>query len=300
MDIEKLVKYIRRRLMTEGKERPPVNIMAALLFGSWAQRAETPDSDVDLLVVASNINPKRHRRGMEIADIKKCLPALSLDILLYTKEEVISNFRNHNPLFLDIAEEGIIILDGEHFLQNLVSETRVYIKQKGIIKFGDGWIFPVEKGFPAFLSKVSNRDFSQAMLKDGERDCEIGKTLIEGKYYDKAVYHFQQSIEKSIKSILIAKGVFQRTHLIGRILRKVVSEKDIPKRMRKDLLEAADISEAIEPEVSLSRYPGIKDDSLWLPFKEYKKKDADGAMEKSAKVLSIAKRFLEDWFSNVS
>jgi len=158
--------------------------MAALLFGSWAQGTETPDSDVDLLVVASNINPKRHRRGMEIAYIKKCLPALSLDILLYTKEEVISNFRNHNPLFLDIAEEGIIILDDENFLQNLVSETRDYIKQKGIKKFGDGWIFPVEKGIPAFLSKVSNKDFSQAMLKDGERDFEIGKTLIEGEYYD--------------------------------------------------------------------------------------------------------------------
>jgi HEPN domain-containing protein/predicted nucleotidyltransferase len=300
MNIEKFFKYIKRGLRTKGRERPPVNIMAALLFGSWAQGTETPDSDVDLLVVASNINPKRHRRGMEIAYIKKCLPALSLDILLYTKGEVISNFRNHNPLFLDIAEEGIIILDDENFLQNLVSETRDYIKQKGIKKFGDGWIFPVEKGIPAFLSKVSNKDFSQAMLKDGERDFEIGKTLIEGEYYDKAVYHFQQSIEKSIKSILIAKGVFQKTHLIGRILRKVVSEKDIPKRMKKDLLEVADISEAIEPEVSLSRYPGIKDDSLWLPFNEYKKKDADGAMKKSAKALSVSKKFLGEWFSNVS
>lgn len=300
MNIEKLFKYIKRGLVTKRKEALTVDIMAALLFGSWAQGTETPDSDVDLLVVASNINPKRHRRGMEIANIKQCLPTLSLDILLYTKEEVISNFRNHNPLFLDIAEEGIIILDGENFLQNLVLETRDYIKRKGIKKFGDGWIFPVEKGVPAYLSKVSNKDFSQAMLKDGERDFEIGKTLIEGEYYDKAVYHFQQSIEKSIKSILIAKGVFQKTHLIGRILRKVVSEKDIPKRMKKDLLEVADISEAIEPEVSLSRYPGIKDDSLWLPFKEYKKKDAEGAMKKAAKALSVAKRFLEDWFSNVS
>jgi len=37
--------------------------------------------------------------------------SLPLDILLLTPEEVISNFKNHNPLFLDIAEEGIIILD---------------------------------------------------------------------------------------------------------------------------------------------------------------------------------------------
>jgi len=78
-----------------------------------------------------------------------------------------------------------------------------------------------------------------------------------------------------------------------------VSEKDISKGMRKDLLEVAGISEAIEPEVSLSRYPGIKNDSLWLPFDEYKKEDANRAMKKAAKTLSVARRFLEDWFSNI-
>jgi len=97
---------------------------------------------------ADGINPKRHRRGTEIASIKRFFLEFSLDILLLTESEVLSNFRNHNPLFLDIAEEGIIILDYENFLHRLLAETRDYIKRRGIKRFGDGWIFPVEKGTP--------------------------------------------------------------------------------------------------------------------------------------------------------
>lgn len=297
---EPLAEDIQRALLTKGKESVPFDIVAALLFGSWAQGTETPNSDIDLLVVANGINRKRHRRGAEIAHIKHCLPGLPLDILLLTEEGVLSNFRNHNPLFLDIAEKAIIILDKENLLQNLILELRHYIKQKGIKRFGDGWMFPAEKGVLTYLSEVSNRDFSRAMLKDGERDFKIGERLIDDGYYDKAVYHFQQSIEKWVKSILVAMGVFQKTHFIGQILRKVLSEKDISERWKTDMLEVAEISEGIEPEVSLSRYPGIINDSLRLPFEEYEKEDAERALGKTVKVLSIAKRFVDDWFSGVS
>lgn len=296
MKSEQLTDDIKRGLITEGKELLHFNIVAALLFGSWAKGTETSESDIDLLIVADRINPKRHRRGKEIVDIKHCLPTMLIDILLLTNKEALSNFKNHNPLFLDIAEEGIIILDKDNFLKDLILETREYIKQKGIKRFGDGWIFPVQKGVPTYLSEVSNKDFSQAMLRDGERDFNIGERLINDDFYDKAVYHFQQSIEKSIKSILIAMGIFQKTHLIGEVLRKIVSEREVPGKWKTDLLEIAEISEGIEPDVSLSRYPGIIDGNLWLPFDEYKKEDANGAMRKAGKVLSAAKGFLGDWF----
>ncbi len=294
--IEKLMKDINEAILRR-REFIPFEIVAILLFGSWAKGTETPDSDIDLLVVADGINPKRHRRSSEIVHIKNCLPLLPFDILLLTKEEVMSNFRNHNPLFLDIADEGIIILDKEDFLQNLIAETKEYIKGKRIMKFGDGWIFPVQRGIPTYLSPISNKDFSEAMLKDGERDFKIGERLTMDAFYDKAVYHFQQSIEKSIKSILIAMGIFQKTHFVGGILKKVVSENELLKKWKTDLLEIAEISEGIEPDISLSKYPGIIGDSLWLPFEEYTEEDAGEAMGKSGKVLSVAKRFFQDWFS---
>ena len=93
--------------------RLPFHVMAAVAFGSRVKETATPCSDFDLLVIAEGINAKLHRRKDEILLLRRSLPLLPLDILLYTAEEVVSNFENHNPLFLDIAEDGIILLDEE-------------------------------------------------------------------------------------------------------------------------------------------------------------------------------------------
>jgi len=88
----------------------PFKIKACVLYGSFARGSQTPDSDIDVLFVSDEVNPKKHRRGQETASIKTCFSlGLPLDILLLTAKECISNFRNHNPLFLDIAWEGIIL-----------------------------------------------------------------------------------------------------------------------------------------------------------------------------------------------
>jgi predicted nucleotidyltransferase len=95
----------------------PFDIRGMIAFGSRVRGEATPYSDLDILVVARGINPKLHRRGNEIMRIRRCLPAGPFDILLLTPEEAVSNFRNHNPLFLDIAMEGIILLDRDALLQ---------------------------------------------------------------------------------------------------------------------------------------------------------------------------------------
>lgn len=292
------VVFVRIREALRRSRFPEV--VGAVIFGSRAKGTARTVSDIDLLVVCNNINNKRHRRGEEIASIKKDLPGLPVDVLLFTPQEVESNFRNHNPLFLDIAEEGVVLIDNHGWLQKLIEETREYIKQRGIKKTDHGWIFPVARGTPTYLSKVSNKDFSLAMIKDGERDYLIGQILISGNYYDKAVYHFQQAVEKCIKSILIAMGVFEKTHFVGEVLRAYLYEEVVPVEWREELTKLAGISESIEPEVSLSRYPGIIQDSLWLPFEEYEKEDAEKAMGKATHVLTVAKRFVDDWFSGKS
>jgi len=272
-------------------------VVGAVIFGSRATGKERVSSDIDLLVVCDGINIKPHRRGEEIAQIKKQLPEFPLDILLLTPAEVESNFRNHNPLFLDIAVEGVVLIDNHRWLQSLMGETKDYIDRRGIKKTDHGWIFPVTPGVATYLSQVSNKDFSMAMLKDGERDYLIGQSLIQGKYFDKAVYHFQQAVEKCAKSILIAMGIFEKTHFVGAVLRANLSADVVPSGWREELARLAEISESMEPEVSLSRYPGIIEDRLWLPFEEYEKDDAEKAKEKSAYVLAAAKRFIDEWFS---
>lgn len=272
-------------------------MVGAILFGSFATGKATLHSDVDLLVVGRGLPSKRHRRTREIIEIKRLLPDVPVDILLLTPEEVQSNFVNHNPLFLDIAEDGILLRDREGTLAKAMRETRHYIRERGILRTEQGWRFPVEPGVPTYLSKVSNQDFAWGMLKDAERDLRIGERLSEDTFHDKAVYHFQQAAEKAVKALLIALGVFQKTHLVGAVLRKVAQETQVPERWRGPLLEAASISEELEPEVSLSRYPGIINDALWLPSEEYTEEDAEAARAGAAKVSAIAKEFIEDWFA---
>jgi hypothetical protein len=110
-----------------------------------------PLKNIDLLLLAENINPKLHRRKEEKMAIKRLFPGKPLDLLLLSPEEVISNFTNHNPLFLDIAEDGVIIDDKENFLSNLIKEIREYIRVKGIKRIEDGWQFPVAYRAATFL-----------------------------------------------------------------------------------------------------------------------------------------------------
>jgi HEPN domain-containing protein/predicted nucleotidyltransferase len=271
-------------------------IISVVVYGSWAKGVNQEDSDLDLLIVAKGIHPRKNRRGKEIAAIKNELSlGLPLDILLLTPDECISNFKNHNPLFLDISEEGIILFDKD-FINPLIKETREYISIKGIEKLDEGWKFPIARQSTSYLSKVSQKDFSYVMFKDAERDYQVGEKLKEEAFFDKSVYHFQQAVEKAIKSVLISFGIFKKPHFVGRVLAEEVKNIDLGEEGKAQLKEIASIGEEIEPEVTLSRYPGIDHDTIWIPYEEYCKEDAEEASKKALRVLLTAKEFYQYWF----
>lgn len=286
-----------RRFITEKLNALPLKIIGAAMYGSWAKGTQDKESDIDILVVSDEINPRRHRRGKEIATIKQHI-ALGdpLDILLLTSMECISNFKNHNPLFLDIAEEGVILLDENKFLSSLIEETRKYISEKELEKLDDGWKFPMFDKREIFLSEVSNKDFAIEMFTDGKRDFSIGEIILEKGYFDKAVYHFQQSVEKSVKAILICFGIFKKTHFVGNILLNDIKERKVEDKWKEKLMEIAVTCAEIEPEVTWSRYPGIDEDTLWVPSREYSKYDAEEIKEKCKKTVQMAREFVEWWF----
>lgn len=276
----------------------PLRIKAIVLYGSFARGTPSPDSDIDLLFVSDEIDPKKHRRGQDIARIKECLSSgYPFDILLLTSKECISNFRNHNPLFLDITWDGVILFDENKFIESLIDEAQSYIAKKNIKKLKDGWMFPVPERTPAYLSNVSNKDFALAMINDGVRDFALAVNIMEDGFYDKAVYHFQQSVEKAIKAVLICFGIFKKTHFVGEILLKELEARVIDEIWKEKLMLIAKISSEVEPEVTWSRYPGIDNDKLWIPYEEYKEEDAFNIKEKCEQVVKIAQDFVAWWFT---
>lgn len=290
--LDKIKEEITKRL-----ESLPILVISAVIYGSYAKGEQTGHSDIDILLISDGLNPKRHRRGKEIGLIKEYLFfGYPLDILLLTPEECISNFRNHNPLFLDIAAEGIVLKDTNDFIKDLIDETKAYITQRGLKKLPDGWSFPVLYREATLLSSVSNKDFAIVMLTDGERDHEIGIHIMKEGYYDKAVYHFQQAIEKAIKAVLIAFGEFKKIHFVGNILINKVEEMEIDPSWKGRLSHIAKISNEVEPEITWSRYPGIDSGTLWIPYKEYTRDDAIELREKSEKVVKTVREFITWWF----
>jgi HEPN domain-containing protein/predicted nucleotidyltransferase len=287
---------IKERI-ANGLKNLPVKVRSAAIYGSWAKGTQKEDSDIDILMISDEVNPRKQRRGREIATIKEQLSVyVPLDILLLTTKECLSNFRNHNPLFLDIACEGIVLLDEDDFLKSLIEETRAYISERKLRKLEDGWEFPVTDRVPVYLSNVSNKDFAIAMLTDGERDFEIAVKILEGGYFDKAVYHFQQSVEKAVKAILICFGIFKKTHFVGEILLKELETRGLDDNWKEKLVQISRLSSEIEPEVTWSRYPGIDEGILWLPYAEYTEGDANENKEKCKQAVKAAREFFEWWF----
>lgn len=292
MDTGKIVETLAEKLQSLSQD-----VVAAALFGSWAKGAAREESDVDLLVVSERVHPKRRKRVQDIIRLKRALSSgFPLDVLLVTRKECRENFKNHNPLFLDIACEGIILFDPEGFLKTLVEETQTYIRTRGLVRLPDGWQFPVRFREAVPLSQVTNRDFARAMLLDGQRDLASGIALTLEGYFDKAVYHFEQAVEKAIKSVLIAFGKFKKSHFVSQDLREIARHQDLDREWQEKLITMADIGEAIEPEVTLSRYPALNEGRLFIPSEEYTIEDAQKAQKQAEVVLRTAEEFFTWWF----
>ncbi len=137
-----IAQQIRRKL--DGLKG--IEIISLAIFGSTARQENDSDSDLDLLVVAEGIAEKRVQRIPDMIMIKQQLDLrVPLDILLVSKEECQLNFKNHNPLYLDIALDAGIICDDSGFLKSLIEETREYIDKNNIHRDDDSWSFPVKQ-----------------------------------------------------------------------------------------------------------------------------------------------------------
>lgn len=137
---------IFHQIREKARKLSGIRIISLAVFGSTVRGESNADSDIDLLAVADGISEKRIQRIPDIVRIKRQLDLESpLDVLLVSKDECRWNFRNHNPLYLDIAIDAEIIYDDTGFLKELMDETREYIDSNNIRRGVDSWSFPVEE-----------------------------------------------------------------------------------------------------------------------------------------------------------
>jgi HEPN domain-containing protein/predicted nucleotidyltransferase len=279
----------------DGVLRTHDDVAAVVLFGSFARGSEY--RDIDLLVVVESLDKAPLDRKDEVQAIRQGIGlALPIEVLLFSKEECADGFRAHLPLFLDIAFEGLLLHD-DGFVSQLMEETRRYVETQGIRRTETGgWRFPVAYRQATVLSTLKNHDWAQMWLSDAGQDLAAATSLFEDGIFDKCVTHCQQVTEKAVKSVLACFGILEKTHYVSGTLKEELEGQNVSDwadRLRELTAYARDL----EPDATLSRYPGMYEGRMWVPHREYNEAKAQEALEKARRALDIATAFTQWWFA---
>ena len=108
-------------------------LRSLVLFGSLARGQGTACSDIDLLVIAEGFPRslvERRRPLLAVwseARARHALPAVEWNLVTKTPEEA----RYHSPLYLDIVEDGILLVDRGRFFETVLDAMRARMRELG-------------------------------------------------------------------------------------------------------------------------------------------------------------------------
>jgi len=277
-----------------GVERSRSDVAAIVIFGSFAKGDDY--HDIDLLAAVEAIDESPLERKEEIQAIRRAVGlSLPLDVLLFSKEECRDGFQAHLPLFLDIAFDGYVVHD-EGFFRPLMKAARRYVEEQGIERTETGgWRFPVAHRRSTILCALENKDWAHIWLGDAQRDMAAAINLFEAGIFDQCVTHCQQTTEKSIKAVLSCFGRLEKSHYVADILESEVKAQGL-REWEDKLVELAAWARDLEPDATLSRYPGMFRGRLWIPYDQYDEVRAEEALRKARQALDTSEAFADWWF----
>lgn len=101
-------------------------LVSVVLFGSVARGEAREDSDIDALVVADGFAPRLSERrrpllaAWEQVRAERGLAGAEWNLVTRTPAEA----AHHSPLYLDIAEDGILLFDRDGFFHAILERMR--------------------------------------------------------------------------------------------------------------------------------------------------------------------------------
>ena len=137
------------------------------------------------------------------------------------------------------------------------------------------------------------KEICTAFLIDSKDDIKAAEVLLKNSIFSKSVYHSQQAVEKSLKSVLALNGILiTDEHNVSDKFSLLFSKFNKVK-------EVANEAKALERHGSRSRYPLFRDPlkPIWIPSREYKREDAEKALEKAEFVSKKITEFLEEKYN---
>lgn len=169
---------------------------AVILYGSRADGSARPDSDVDLMIIKSDVPGTANERFREmdavLSDVKE---GYSLDTRLYTPEQVERTLAR-----------------GDHFVQDIILRGKALHRSDNFAKY-------IELAEKSYRMNPQDSEYPEVWIEIAEEDYETVTILLNGGRPRGAGYFLQQAAEKFFKAYLIRQGWrLRRTHDLGRLL----------------------------------------------------------------------------------
>ncbi|RLI82562.1 nucleotidyltransferase domain-containing protein [Archaeoglobales archaeon] len=147
-------KYVIK-LLERIKEYYIDQLVSLVIFGSYAKKENRLSSDLDILVVLRTNKPRYERIREFVENVEMPLEYLTqklmdegifieLSPLILSEEET----KYFNPVYLDMVEHSIIIVDKNNFIENILENVRKQMEKWGSYKefAGNRWAWIIKKG----------------------------------------------------------------------------------------------------------------------------------------------------------
>jgi len=139
------------------KDRFKDDIVSVVLFGSVARGTSKKESDIDICIVIKILPKSRFQRNRMLSPLLSALKEMAsykelrkmgylpeITPILYTPEEV----QDTKPIFLDMVEDGEILLDDGTFkdkLEDIKRKMKELNSRKALLKDGT-WYWELKPG----------------------------------------------------------------------------------------------------------------------------------------------------------
>jgi uncharacterized protein len=138
-DFGRLLDQLRRACLEVYGER----LISLLVFGSVGRGTANPESDVDLLLVVSDLPEGRLRRVREFLRVESKLRTElnRVDVVLSPLIKSPGEVEKGSPLFLDMTEDALILQDSNCFMEERLKRLKDRLVTLGARRIwrGSGW-----------------------------------------------------------------------------------------------------------------------------------------------------------------